>query len=329
MNESTSATSLTPSSSTPAASVATFGAWLKQQRKALDITQDDLAERIGCSIQAIRKIESGERRPSRQVAELLAETLRVPPDERATFVQFARSGERAATLVQDAESDSAPTPWRKLRRRLTNLPLFLTPIIGREREVAEVSRLLLQHDRVRLLTLTGAPGIGKTRLAVEVASSPELVERFEDGLFFVGLAPITDPGLLPSAIGAAVGLKGDDNASIIEEALKEHLAEKRALLVLDNFEQLVEARVPQGSRSEAAGSDSLGAGMVSRLLGACPWLKALVTSREALRVRGERRFPVPPLEVSGFSFQGPGTSNQPGTRNLKPGTIFAVCPWMP
>src|SRR5262245_3373585 len=288
MNESTSPTSLTPSSTSDSTestrSATAFGTWLKQQRKTLDITQEDLSERIGCSIQAIRKIESGERRPSRQVAELLAECLRVPADERAAFVHFARTGEQAGAPVQDSESESV-TPWRQLRRRaINNLPLPLTPIIGREREEAEVTRRLLLQDRVRLLTLTGAPGIGKTRLSVAVASNPTLVERFNDGVFYVGLAPITDPELVPSAISASVGLK-EANAptSLVEDMLKEHLADKRALLVLDNFEQVVGA-----------------AGMLSGLLGACPWLKALVTSREALRVRGERRFPVLPLDVPGL-----------------------------
>src|SRR6476646_9961985 len=95
MNNGPSAPSLaSPSSSASATNATPFGAWVKQQRKALDITQEELSERIGCSIQAIRKIESGERRPSRPVAELLVECLRVPQDERAVFVQFARAGEQ-------------------------------------------------------------------------------------------------------------------------------------------------------------------------------------------------------------------------------------------
>src|SRR5687768_3014663 len=171
-----------------------FPIWLRQRRKALDLRQEDLAERIGCSESTIRKFELGVRRPSRQVAELLAESLGVPPDERAGFISFARG--------QGPVSGPLPPVG-------ANLPTSFTPLIGREKEVEEVRSLLLRSD-ARLLTLTGPPGIGKTRLALHVAS--ELINEVKEGqlihgAFFVALAPISDPGLVPAAVAQTLGLK--------------------------------------------------------------------------------------------------------------------------
>src|SRR6266545_1488776 len=140
-------------------STSLFGEWLKQQRRALDLTQEELAERVGCSEETISKIEAGRRRPSRQIAELLVQSLAIPLDERPQFVQFAR-GQRSEIPQAKVESRS-PGP--------TNLPAGLTPLIGREEAVASVRDMLHRED-VRLLTLTGAPGIGKTSLSLHVAA---------------------------------------------------------------------------------------------------------------------------------------------------------------
>src|SRR5262245_56423887 len=145
-----------------------------------------------------------------------------------------------------------------------NLPIQLTSFIGREKEIAEIKQSMSEH---RLVTLTGPGGSGKTRLSLQVAN--DMLENFPDGVFFVALAPIRDPGLVPSTIAQSLGLTEAAGKSIVE-SLKEHLQNKSLLLVLDNFEQVVSA-----------------APRVAELLAASRELKILVTSREALRVSGE------------------------------------------
>src|SRR5688500_3687139 len=164
-----------------------FGQWLKQRRKALDLTQEDLAERIGCSDVTIRKIEAGVRRPSRQIAELLVEHLKIPAEEQQAFVSFARTGSAASPQPVDAGGDTASV------RGPSNLPTYVDPLVGREQELDALLDLMAQ-ERVRLLTLTGPPGIGKTSLSIHLAA--ELIPDFPDGVFFVPLAPVTDPGLV-------------------------------------------------------------------------------------------------------------------------------------
>jgi predicted ATPase/class 3 adenylate cyclase len=156
-------------------------------------------------------------------------------------------------------------PLKSLYR--TNLPVPATPFLGRERELDDVLGLLAQ-DHVRLLTLTGPGGTGKTRLGLQAAA--EASERCPDGVFWVPLAPLRDPGLVLEAAGLALGAK---------DGPADHVADKSLLLLLDNFEHVIEA---------AAG--------FAGLLAACPNLQLLVTSRELLRVPGEQAYPVPPLE---------------------------------
>jgi predicted ATPase/class 3 adenylate cyclase len=148
----------------------------------------------------------------------------------------------------------------------TNLPIASTPFLGREHELSEVLALLSQED-VRLLTLTGPGGTGKTRLAAQAAA--EITARYPHGVWWVPLAPLREPELVLAAAGQVLGSKN---------GLAEHIADKRLLLLFDNFEHLVEA---------AAG--------VAALLTACPRLELLVTSREPLHVRSEQEYPVPPF----------------------------------
>src|SRR5215217_3305011 len=167
-------------------------------------------------------------------------------------------------------------PLRTLESLRNNLPLQATPLIGREREVGEVCERLGQEE-VRLLTLTGPGGTGKTRLALQAAA--DVLEEFSDGVFFVALATITELELVASTIGLALGVKESAEQSLVE-SLKNYLRDKRLLLVLDNFEQVLE-----------------GAPLVGELLGACPKLKFLATSRIPLRLYGEQEYPVPPLSL--------------------------------
>ena len=256
-----------------------FGQWLKQQRKNLDLTQEGLAERVGCSDIAIRKIEAGQRRPSRQVAELLADIFNVPTSEREEFISFARGldGRDQASASEPVQRVSEP-PVPGLRpTQPGNLPVRLTHLIGREDVIATLRDLLAQ-GAVRLLTLTGAPGIGKTRLALQVAR--DVQDHFKDGAFFVGLAPVDDPELVAPTIAEALGLSDQGTESLLAD-LQLWLRNRQILLVLDNFEQIIEA-----------------APVVAELLGSCPELKVLVTSREVLHITGEQRFQVPPLQTA-------------------------------
>jgi predicted ATPase len=183
---------------------------------------------------------------------------------------------RELAAIRDRFSEK---PARQAEARPANLPAQRTGFVGRENEVAAAKELLLHQD-VRVVTVTGPGGIGKTRLAVQVASG--LVEHFPGGIHFVPLSSISDPGLISSAIVQAMGIreaKGQSPLQILNEHFQDSLRAP-ILLLLDNFEHLIQA-----------------APMVARLLAIGPNLKILVTSRAALHVYGEHEFPVPPLAL--------------------------------
>ncbi|MBL8056753.1 MAG: tetratricopeptide repeat protein [Anaerolineales bacterium] len=231
----------------------TFGEWVRRRRKALDLTQAALAERAHCSKAAIVKIEAGERRPSRELAALLAEVLQVPPAERAAFTRAAR-GEQAPPPAPTA---AAPRPSR--------LPASATPLVGRDQELEQIGRLLAEAE-CRLLTLTGPGGAGKTRLALEAA------RRWAAGgleAVFVPLAPLETAERLAPAIASALGFSFNGPSAPAQQVL-DYLRDKTLLLVLDNLEHLL------------AGADFL-----AEVLAWAPAVKLLATSRERLRLRGE------------------------------------------
>jgi predicted ATPase/class 3 adenylate cyclase len=167
-------------------------------------------------------------------------------------------------------------PLRTLDVHPNNLPLQPTPLVGREREIGEVADRV-RSEEVRLITLTGPGGTGKTRLALQAAA--DVLEEFSDGVFFVALATITERDLVASTIALPLGVKESAEQPLME-SLKSYLHYKHLLLVLDNFEQVLE-----------------GAPVVAELLGACPKLKVLTTSRIPLRLYGEQEYPVPPLTL--------------------------------
>ena len=152
----------------------TFGEWLRGQRAARKLTREEFAKRVGCSVAMLRKIENDERRPSSQIAELMANCLDLSLEERSTFVRVARGELRVDRL----RSGSKPIAIPGVSSPKSNLPVFPTPLIGRNREVQQLSALLCNPD-CRLLTLVGPGGIGKTRLAIETAANTQ--DAFADG----------------------------------------------------------------------------------------------------------------------------------------------------
>jgi predicted ATPase/DNA-binding XRE family transcriptional regulator len=245
---------------------ASFGHWLTLRRQAARLQRSELATRIGCAAVTLQKIELDERRPSRQLAELLANQLAIQPHEHEIFIRVARG---------ELPVDRLPPPRPNVAGPI-NLPRLTTALAGRAREVEDV-RAFLSRTEVRLLTLTGAPGVGKTRLALEVAS--ELAGVFADGVFLVELALLNDPGHVLVAIAQALSV-GASSKQPLAERLGRYLRARQVLLVLDNFEHVLPA-APQ----------------LTQLLATAPRLKLLVSSRVALELSGEHRFTVLPLAV--------------------------------
>ncbi len=254
-----------------------FGEWLSQSRRVLRLTRDELSRRVGCSVSALRKFEDDQRRPSRQIAELLANGLGVAPDLRPTFVGVARGELGVSRLPHPALTAPSATPATTSRPRL---PVAATPMIGRERELAELGRVL-RDPQCRLLALVGPGGIGKTRLGIEVAS--QLQSLFSDGASFIPLASISSARFIVPVIAEAIGFSFQGNLAMEpKEQLLEYLREKEALLLLDNLEHLL--------------SDA-GIQVLTNLLEAAPRVKLLVTSRESPGLAGQWLYDVQGLPV--------------------------------
>lgn len=249
--------------------ITSFGYWVRRRRKALDLTQAELAQHVGCALVTLKKIEWDERRPSPQMAERLADYLAIPALERDHFLGMARGEFVTATL--------SPSAGVEAHLFKPNLPSPATPFIGREKELTDIIRRL-RDPACRLLTLIGPGGIGKTRLAIQAAQmlldTPPAEATFRHGIFFVPLTTMSSPSGVVSAIAEAANFAFYSSAPP-QQQLLDYLREKEMLLVLDNFEQLL---IPP------VGEDASGVDLLAEILAVAPAVKLLVTSREALNL---------------------------------------------
>ncbi|MBP7964760.1 MAG: tetratricopeptide repeat protein [Caldilineaceae bacterium] len=258
-----------------------FGIVLRQMRKRACMTQGDLAAAVGYSPSFISSLEKEIRQPDvATIAQYFVPALGLQdePHLAARLVELAAaargesppvattSARRSHITQNDAEQSSLPTPP--------------TPLLGREDEVRTLSNRLLGHSG-RLMTLLGPPGIGKSRLALEIAT--RLHSAYRNGALFVPLAPLDDPSLFPTTLARALHLSLETTQPAIPRLIG-HLRRKEMLLVLDNFEQII-----------------LAGAVVADLLAECPGLRVLVTSQERLHLRGEQQVRVAPLGAEAAS----------------------------
>ncbi len=251
-----------------------FGGQLRHLRVRAGLTREVLAEQAGLSVPTLSALERGDRRrPHPQTVAALANALGLAPEERTLLVELATG---PATQAAERGPTARPPPVTARPSSRVRLPVPPMELIGREAEVAAAAALLRPApSAVRLLTLTGPGGVGKTRLALAVADVLE--DAYSDAVVFVDLAPLRDQRLVLAAIADALGLREARGRSA-RQLVVEYLETRKVLLLLDNFEHLLGA-VP----------------LVAELLASCPHLALLVTSRSALRVRAEHRLEVPPL----------------------------------
>lgn len=243
-----------------------FGTLLRRLRLAAGLSQEALAERARISAKAVGSLELGTRRaPYRETVDQLLVALDATPEDGAQLAALAdRARSRRPREVPESVA-VAPT---------TNLLLPPTRLVGRSQEIAQAAALVVAN---RLVTLTGAGGVGKTRVALSVAS--ELSSQFRDGVWFVYLAPLSDPRSMPRTVASVLGIAETQSSSPIDRIIN-FLREREILLVLDNCEHLLDVV----------------AEFVHAVLPQSEYVRILVTSREALRTAGELVYEIPVLE---------------------------------
>lgn len=255
-----------------------FGQLIRHARRDAGLTQEELAERAGVSGRTISDLERGVvRAPRLDTLELLADALELSASERA---QWERERRRLAKRTSRPNEKVAGITTAT--RRTVIPPVSLSDLVGREQEIGDVLTLL-DRSATRIVTLTGTAGVGKTHLALAIANAAR--ENYPAGVAFVSLVSLEDPAMLLPAVATAVGLR-DASGQPPLDALIAYLTGERLLLVLDNFEQVVDA-----------------APSVSHLLIGCPQLRILVTSRVPLHIQGEQLYRVPPLGLPGAGRQ--------------------------
>ena len=264
--------------------IVSFGEWVQARRNQLGISRTVLARQIACSPVTIKKIERDERRPSEQLAELLAAHLKVPATEQDDFVRRAR-GEFVPQLLDPLELSLAEAQVAAEEESIKhNLPAQTTSFTGRSRELSQIAANLADPN-CRLLTILGAGGMGKTRLGIEAATTQ--LPNFTDGITYVALAPINAPtpgdsvdpvsGALADALRISFNADSSPKAQILN-----YLRRKEMLLLLDNIEHLLDMSI-----------------LVRELLVSAPDIKILVTSRESLNIPEEWVLLLPGLPFPG------------------------------
>jgi predicted ATPase/DNA-binding XRE family transcriptional regulator len=265
----------------------TFGAWLKRRRRGLGLTQQELARRVGYAEITVRKVEADNLRPSREMAEKLAHHLQIEPEHREQFIRLARD---------EADWEDASLPTHSPPLALHNIPSAIFSLIGREEE-QQMLETFLMDPALRLITITGAGGMGKTRLALAVAERQvQIRDRFQDGVFFISLAPVSSAEQIVPTMASVLAfpLQGQDRRSPRQQLI-DYLRSKRMLLLLDNFEHLLD-----------------GGDLVMAILQAAPGVQILVTSREPLRLRGEQLLPLQGLALPNAPTDEAPTASQNG-----------------
>jgi predicted ATPase/transcriptional regulator with XRE-family HTH domain len=252
-----------------------FGDLLQQYRRAAGLTQEALAERTGLSARGISDLERGAHAaPRRETLGLLLGALELDPCERTALSAAAR---KSAVTRPQRDMAAGLTAEASLEFPAARIPAPLDALIGREDDIAAVSALM-HKPAIRLLTLTGPGGIGKTRLAIAAATA--LDDDFPGGVAFISLGAVTDPALVMARIALGLGVR-EGAADTLVDQLATATHGRRVLVVLDNFEQVLNA---------AAG--------IRELLERAPGLSMLVTSRAPLRVSGEHRYVLGPLATT-------------------------------